>query len=52
MIKRLLRLDYNVKSIYLLINNPVIRENGDYFTVILGMFKLFVWLKYYKLLAT
>ena len=27
-------------------NFPVIRENGDYFTVIIGLFKLFVSLTY------
>ena len=27
---------------FLPINFPVIRENGDYFTVIIGLFKLYV----------
>ena len=26
-------------------NLPVIRENWDYFIVVIGLFKLFVWLK-------
>ena len=44
MIKRSLRLIFVLmyKSTYLPRNVPVIRENGDYFTVALGLFKLLV----------
>ena len=43
---------FNWCFFFLLRNFPVIRENGDYFTVVIGLFKVFVWLKYWKVSVT